>query len=167
MLNGCLDCLLVEWFNSIRFNLYLHRMQYRPDPKIDTIIKKYPEAVQLKLRVLRQLIIDTAKTMDEFETLEESLKWGEPSFTTKVGSTLRFDWKEKSPEQYALYFSCSSRLVPTFRIAFNHILEFEGNRAIILPIDEDLPQDTIVQCIKAALHYHKVKDDMMLGIKGD
>ncbi len=141
-------------------------MHYTPNPKIDAVIQKYPSEVQNKLNALRKLVVTTAKSMDEFDTLEESLKWGEPSFTTKVGSTLRMDWKEKAPDQYALYFSCSSRLVPTFRIAFEDVLEFEGNRAIILQLNDDINEAVIVQCIKAALRYHKVKDDMMLGIEG-
>lgn len=139
-------------------------MNYKVNPKIDAVIQNYPSEVQVKLMALRKLVVTTAKSMDEFDTLEESLKWGEPSFTTKVGSTLRMDWKKKTPDQYALYFSCSSRLVPTFRIAFEDILEFEGNRAIILPLNEDIPDEVLSQCIKAALRYHKVKDDMMLGI---
>lgn len=140
-------------------------MHYTPNPKIDAVIQKYPMNVQDKLNALRQLVVDTANSMDEFDTLEESLKWGEPSFTTKVGSTLRMDWKEKTPEQYALYFSCSSRLVSTFRIAFEDVLEFEGNRAIILPLNKEINEDVVSQCIKAALRYHQVKGNLMLGIE--
>ena len=100
----------------------------------------------------------------KYYNLKETLKWGEPSFVTPIGSTLRMDWKPKSPDQYALYFQCSSRLVPTFRLLFKNQLQFEGKRAIILPIEEELPINVIKSCIQAALTYHKVKQLPTLGI---
>ena len=96
--------------------------------------------------------------------LEETLKWGEPSYITPIGSTLRIDWKAKTPEQYALYFQCSSRLVSTFRVVFKNDLKFEGNRAIVLQLDEPLSKESLIPCIKAALTYHKVKQLPTLGI---
>lgn len=114
--------------------------------------------------VLRALIIETAKVTEGLNTLEETLKWGEPSYVTKQGSTLRMDWKPKSPDQYAMYFQCTSRLVPTFRSIFKNMFEFEGKRAIIFKLDDDLPKEALKHCIKAALTYHKVKHLPTLGI---
>jgi len=39
------------------------------------------------------------------------------------------DWKEKKPQQYALYFKCTSRLVPTFKLLFGDRFNYEGDRA--------------------------------------
>lgn len=74
------------------------------------------------------------------------------------------DWKSKSPNQYATYFKCASRLVATFRDAFGDIFEFEGNRAIVFQIEDQLPEAELKSCIKAALRYHKVKQLARLGI---
>ena len=64
--------------------------------------------------------LETAKEIEEITKLEETLKWGEPCYITKTGSTLRMDWKAKTPTQYALYFKCTSRLVETFKLHFKN-----------------------------------------------
>ena len=139
-------------------------LKIKTDPRVNEVFALYPEEVRDKMQFLRALVIETAKEMEDVDELEETLKWGEPSFVTKNGSTLRMDWKKRSPDQYAMYFQCTSRLVETFRIVFEEQLRFEGKRAIILDLEEEVPVKEIKACIKASLNYHKVKDDMTLGI---
>lgn len=114
--------------------------------------------------MLKALIIETARETDGINQLEETLKWGEPSYLTKKGSTLRMDWKAKAPDQYAMYFKCTSRLVETFKTVFADKFIFEGSRAIVFQIDEDIPKDEVKACIRATLTYHKVKHLPTLGI---
>jgi len=114
---------------------------------------------------LRQLVLQTAEQIPEVLELEETLKWGEPSYLTKYGSTLRMDWKAKKPLQYALYFKCTSKLVETFRAIYGDSLTYEKNRAILFDMDQELPVSTLKECIKAALLYHKVKGLPALGIE--
>ena len=45
----------------------------------------YPDFVRKKMRPLRELILETAKETDGVDHLEETLKWGEPSFLTGLG----------------------------------------------------------------------------------
>lgn len=71
--------------------------------------------------------------------LEETLKWGEPSFVTQNGSTLQIDWKEKTPNQYAMYFQCKGRLIDTFRLVLDHQLKYERNRAIVFQLNQKIP----------------------------
>ena len=113
---------------------------------------------------LRELVIETAEETDGVNVLEETLKWGEPSFVTKNGSTLRMDWKEKTPDQYAMYFQCKSRLVDTFRLVFGHKFQYEGKRAIVFQVNQKISELELKKCIKASLIYHKVKDQITLGI---
>lgn len=136
----------------------------KTDPQVETIIANYPEFVRDKMQYLRTLVRETAEEIEGLSVLEETLKWGEPSFVTKHGSTLRMDWKAKSPEQYAFYFQCTSRLVDTFRLVFDHQFQYEGKRAIVFQINEKIPEMELKACIKATLNYHKVKDLMTLGI---
>ncbi|WP_310991031.1 DUF1801 domain-containing protein [Aequorivita marina] len=134
------------------------------DPKVSTVFANYPEFVRAKMQHLRGLVIETAEETEGVTKLEETLKWGEPSFVTKNGSTLRMDWKEKSPDQYAMYFQCSSRLVNTFRLVFDHKFQYEGNRAIVFQLDQKIPELELKECIKATLTYHNVKKLITLGI---
>lgn len=136
----------------------------KTDPRVDAIFANYPKSVQKQMQQLRELVRETATEMEEVSNLEESLKWGEPSFITKNGSTLRMDWKEKTPDQYALYFQCSSRLVDTFKVVYNQTFQFEGKRAIVFQLNQAIPKDELKECIKATLRYHLVKDQITLGI---
>ncbi|UCS95928.1 DUF1801 domain-containing protein [Echinicola marina] len=114
---------------------------------------------------LRELVIKTAKEIEGIDELEETLRWGEPSYICKKGSTLRMDWKAKSPDQYAMYFKCTSRLVETFKLVFEDKFQFEGKRAIVFQIDQKIPEKELKACIRAALSYHKVKQLDDLGIQ--
>jgi len=128
------------------------------------VFDRYPDWAREKLLVLRELIVETAKEAEDISTLEETLKWSEPSYLTKNGSTIRMDWKSKTPNQYALYFKCTSRLVETFKATFQNVFEFEGKRALIFQKDDEIPVEELKHCIRAALTYHKVKHLPSLGI---
>lgn len=133
-------------------------------PDFETKLASYPDSVRGKMYYLRELILETAREVSEITELEETLKWGEPSFLTKNGSTLRMDWKKKTPDQYQMYFKCTSRLVETFKIVFGDQFQYEKSRAIIFQLDQEVPSKEIKKCIKATLLYHSLKDDIRLGI---
>ena len=139
-------------------------LKIKTDPKVQSVFDHYPNGVRDKMIRLRQLIYQTAENLDDVNQVEESLKWGEPSFATKHGSPIRIDWKERAPDQYALYFSCSSRLVSTFREVYHGLFKFEGNRAIVFGLDERIPEEELKRCLASALQYHKVKKLPLLGL---
>ena len=142
----------------------MDELKLKIDPRADVVYDSYPSQVKERMLFLRNLVIDTARKMDDVAALEITLKWGEPSFITKNGSTLRMDWKQKTPDQYAMYFQCTSRLVNTFRSVFGDLLKYEGNRAVVFDLHQELPVEELKECIKASLRYHKVKDQITLGI---
>ena len=112
---------------------------------------------------LRELILEVASEND-IDELEETLKWGEPSYLAKKGSTIRIDWKPKIPNQYAMYLQCTSKLIPTFKVVYKNTFEFEGNRAIIFKMDAKLPEVELKKCISICLTYHNVKQLPLLGL---
>jgi hypothetical protein len=138
-------------------------MEFRSDPRVKDIFNSYPELARNQLHQLRELILDTASNIDEIDELEETLKWGEPSYLSKHGSTIRIDWKDKSPDTYAIYFKCTSKLVPTFKVIHKDTFNFEGNRAIVFRLNEKIPELELKQCIGMALTYHKIKQLPLLG----
>lgn len=139
-------------------------MKIKSDPTVAKKFAEYPAHIQPIMNQLRQLIINTADTLESVVELEETLKWGEPSYLTKHGSTIRIDWKDKSPDQYAMYFQCTSQLIPSFKVVFDDTFQYEGSRAIIFNLDEDLPVDELKKCITAGLTYHKVKNKHLLDL---
>jgi len=100
---------------------------------------------------------------DRIEEIEETLKWGEPSYLVKGGSTIRIDWKPKAPNQYAMYFKCTSKLVSTFRKVYGDIFKYENNRAIVFDLNDKIPRKELKECIALALKYHTIKNMPKLG----
>jgi len=107
-------------------------------PQIMDKFNGYPEDVRGVLLEIRSLILETISSKN-LGTLEETLKWGEPSYLVKNGSAVRFDWKPKYPESYFMFFNCKTKLVDTFKELYSQSLRFEGNRAIVLNLDEPIP----------------------------
>jgi len=123
--------------------------------KFDT----YPPKVRRKLLALRELVFRTASVTQGVGEVVESLKWGEPAYSTKnkSGSTIRMDWKKRNPNHYAMYFHCQTNLVETFRTLFPHDFKFESNRALVFALEDKIPQDSLAMCIAASLTYHLKK----------
>jgi hypothetical protein len=140
-------------------------MKIKSNKEVQKVLDNYPKNVRIKLLSLRRLISDTAEESDEITEIEETLKWGEPSYLNKFGSTLRMDWKSKKPEQYAMYFKCTSKLVPTFKNVFGNKFDYEENRAIVFKLEDEIPELELKKCIKATLLYQKVKNIPNLGIE--
>ena len=67
----------------------------------------YPDHIQPLMLQLRELVLNVAEHNDLGE-VEETLKWGEPSYLVKNGSAVRIDWKPKTPNQYFLLFHCQT-----------------------------------------------------------
>lgn len=121
----------------------------------------YPDHIKPKMESLRSLIYEVANGTDGTGELEETLKWGEPAYLTsetKSGTTIRIDWKSKNPDQIGMYVSCNTTLVDSYRRIFGSDLQFEGNRAIVFPVEEPIPKKPLMLCIRMALRYHLDKD---------
>jgi len=128
----------------------------RVDPAVAAVIGAYPKPVQAKLLALRELIFDTARTTTGVGELEETLKWGQPSYLTSEtgsGSTVRIDGIKSDPDQYAIYFHCQTNLVETFRELYPK-LRYGGNRSILLNTADELPKAALRHCVGLALTYH-------------
>src|ERR1017187_6318715 len=81
------------------------------DPAVAAVFNAYPTPLKARLLALRRLIFETAKTTKGVGALEETLKWGQPSYLTpetKSGSTIRIDRVKSTPNQYAVYFHCQT-----------------------------------------------------------
>jgi len=133
------------------------------NPEVTNVFNGYPKSVQDQMLKLRELVLAVASEIEGLEKLEETLKWGEPSYLTKFGSTVRMNWKAIKPEQYAIYFKCTSNLVPTFKSIYKNKFSYEGNRALVFKLDDKIPEAELKHCITLALTYHKIKHLPLLG----
>lgn len=138
-------------------------MEKISNPEVAAVFDGYPAHIRPKLLYLRRLIWETASETDGVDRLEETLKWGEPSYVTRSGSTIRMGWKSSKPDQYALYFHCRTRLVDTFRELYSDRLRFEGDRAVVFDQGKDVPVEELKHCIALSLTYHRRKHLPLLG----
>ena len=102
----------------------------------------YPEDIQKKMLFIRDLIFSTAASISKAGKIEETLKWGEPSYITaetRSGSTIRMDWKKSKPNQYAIYFNCKTNLVYTFKELYGNLFTYGDHRSLIFQKDDPLP----------------------------
>ena len=137
-------------------------MDFIENKDVLKLIKQHPSAIKNKLLSVRQLIKQAAADIDDINSLEETVKWTEPSYVTKHGSTIRIN-RYKESSKIALYFNCQSSLIETFREIYGDCFEYEGNRAIVLKIEQPLLENELFHCIQLALTYHKVKHLPLLG----
>ena len=104
------------------------------------------------------MIFEVAAATPGVGSIEETLKWGKPAYLTtesRSGSTIRIAWKKSQPDQYAMFFICTTHLVAIFRSLFPNDFRFEGNRAICFQVKDAVPLDAVRFCIKAALTYRQ------------
>ena len=118
------------------------KLNFPINSEVADVFNSYPQNIKSKLMFLRQLIFDTAASIEGIGKIEETLKWGEPSYLTpesKSGSTIRIAWKESQKENYSIYFKCTANLVPAFKEKFPNKFKFGGNRSIDFNLDDDVP----------------------------
>lgn len=124
------------------------------DSKVAAVFDAYPHTVRKKLLAIRELIIDTAERTKGVGALEETLRWGQPSYLTtetKSGSTIRIDCIKGDDAHCAVYFICHTNLVERFRALYGDTLRLEGNRGILLDTKAPLPAEELRHCIAMAL----------------
>lgn len=124
-----------------------------------TLIDSYPQELRTALLRLRALIVETASGNAAIGDLEETLKWGQPSYLTvrpRTGTTIRIDQDKSAAGDVALFVNCQSTLVSDWRGLFPE-LTFGGDRSVHFRLDAPLPENELRQMITMALTYHRKK----------
>lgn len=136
-------------------------MQEISEPQVRAVFENYPPAAQKKMLQIRRWVLQCAQSIGQ--QVEETLKWGQPSYRCNKGSPVRLGVREEPELTLCLYFHCQSTLVETFRELYGQELTFEGKRAILLPARQKLPVTVVKDCITLALEYHQRKHLPLLG----
>lgn len=127
-------------------------------PEVAAAFASYPDAIQTELFALRELILGTAAAIDGVGPIEETLKWGQPSYLTSEsgsGSTIRIAaTRPGSAHDYAMYFICSTNLVERFEHLFGDVFTYEKGRALLFDVGQAIPRDELAECVGMALTYH-------------
>jgi hypothetical protein len=137
------------------------------NPSVAAVFATYSERNRLALLGLRQLILDVATSTSGVGPLDETLKWGQPSYLTtesKSGTTVRID--QLSDDQVALFVSCQTDLMATFKAIYPDRFRYHGKRALIFSPNEPMPVDELRHCIALALTYKSRKKPRMASHRG-
>ncbi|GAC16230.1 DUF1801 domain-containing protein [Aliiglaciecola lipolytica] len=138
-------------------------MVFQANPNVIEHIKQCPDIAQEALLCLRELLLNVANNTPEIKHLEETFKWGEPSYITKTGSTLRMDWKPSKPAHISVFVNCQTKLIETFKELYPQELSYVGNREIALPLNKPLPLQVLAHCFELTFKYQKIKHLPLLG----
>jgi hypothetical protein len=130
------------------------------DVAVQAAFDAHPEPVRARLLGLRAIILATAAETPGVGDLVETLKWGEPAYLprkARTGTTIRINGVKRSPDRYGAYFNCNTTLLQTFRMIYPQAFTFEGERALIFSVQDDLPEAAVRHCVALALTYHLQK----------
>lgn len=134
--------------------------QYEFDSlEIAAVFKSFPDDMRKRLLALRALILETAENTEGVGKIQETLKWGVPSYLTsesKSGTTIRLA-PTRSDRRYGLYVHCQTSLIKEFSQKKPDVFCYEGTRALILNTDVEPSRPELVEFITAALTYHSRK----------
>jgi hypothetical protein len=128
--------------------------------RVRAVFGKYPKTIRSRLMALRQLIFATAAETDGVGRIEETLKWGQPSYLTessRSGTTIRIDALKSEPGKYAMFVHCQTDLVAQIRELYPRTFRYEGNRSLIFDIEQKVPEPALRHFIALALTYHRKK----------
>ncbi|WP_417533122.1 DUF1801 domain-containing protein [Marinobacterium stanieri] len=132
------------------------------NPEVKAKFSTYPDEAKEQLEAVRQLILAVAREK-ALGSVEETLKWGEASYLVKGGTPIRMDWKPKDPNAIKVYFHCQTKLIETIKEVYRDAFKYEGNRAMIIPLDAPLKEGILSHCLQMALQYHSLKHLPLLG----
>jgi hypothetical protein len=109
---------------------------------------------------LRELVFAAASQSEGVGSIEETIKWGEPSYLTvrpKSGTTIRMNWDPDRPDECSVFFHCQTDMISTCSTLYPDLFRFEGNRRMSFAADGLLPEDAMRHCLALALTYHRRK----------
>ncbi|MCB1321885.1 MAG: hypothetical protein KDK34_16635, partial [Leptospiraceae bacterium] len=122
--------------------------------EVRAVFDARPPAVRRRLLQVRTLIYQTARQL-RVGKLAESLKWGQPTYTTiesGSGTPIRLGVSDEKSGDCALFVHCQTGLIPALRRKTAQMLStgteaapisFQGNRAVIFSTKGKLPRDIL------------------------
>ena len=122
------------------------------DSRVAACFAAHPAPVRARLLELRALLHDVAEELD-VGPVEETLRWGEPTYLAPRGTMVRLDCKDPTSAQCQLLVHCQTDLVATFRTRHPGTLPTQGTRALLLDTHAPLPTAALRDFLGLALTY--------------
>lgn len=131
------------------------------NPSVAAVFEAYPQNLRARLIFLRGLIFKIAAKTKGVGALEETLKWGEPSYITKSksGTTLRVAPILSQKGKYGIFVHCQTTLVGPFKEIYGDKFTYDRNRGLIFHENDKIPVKEVSHFIHWALTYHLKKEE--------
>ncbi|WP_069301190.1 DUF1801 domain-containing protein [Neptunicoccus sediminis] len=100
-----------------------------PPPEVQAAFDTFAPEEREKLHVVRRLIFQCAVAI-EAGPVTETLRWGQPAYLVKRGSSLRLGIGKTG--QAAIFAHCQSSIISDFATVFGADFKLDGNRAVYL-----------------------------------
>lgn len=125
------------------------------DPKVAAAYDAFPVDSRAIALTLRDLIFSVAWDAPQVGRVQETLKWGQPSYLTpetKSGSTLRIGVAKQGGA--AIFAHCATDIISTYASTFPETDQIEGNRAVIFTSADKIVPKRLRLLIYHGLTYH-------------
>ena len=133
-------------------------MHYPTAPNVAAAFEVFPAPERKTLLRLRDVIFEVAKSDARIGPLQETLRWGQPSYltaTTKSGTAIRLALTKKG--ECALFTHCQTTVMSDFRNQFPDEFAYEDNRALIPGAGFEDKIALLSMFMVAAMTYHRKK----------
>lgn len=116
----------------------------------------FKSSAREKLLTIRDMIFQQADKNKKIGPIEESLKWGQPSYVpiSKCGSPIRLGIEKNTSDKIGLYVHCGTNLIETFKHIYPDEFNYRGNRGVLFDHSDGLPLEPLRHIISIALTYH-------------
>lgn len=134
--------------------------KYKPfeNSEVAAVFDACPKKIRIKLLFLRELIFEIAAKTPGVGKVEETLKWGSPSYLTtetNSGTTIRIDRIGAQKGKFAMCVHCQTTLVGPFKKIYgDDAFDYDANRGVILDVNDEIPVKELSHFIFMALTYH-------------
>lgn len=130
-------------------------MQPFQTPQVKAAYDAFPEGQKEIALMLRDLVFAVAADTPEVGRVEETLKWGQPSFITpktKSGSTLRIGVTKAGDT--GIYAHCGTSIISDYAATFPGDDRIDGNRGVLFATANEIVPDRLRHLIRHGLTYH-------------
>lgn len=124
-------------------------------PKVKAAYDAFGQKQRVIALILRELVFEVAMDTPQAGEVEETLKWGQPSFITpktKSGSTLRIGVTKSGDT--GLYAHCGTSIISDYAATFPGDDRIDGNRGVLFSTADDIAKDRLRHLIRHGLTYH-------------
>lgn len=115
-------------------------------PGVKAAFDALPAAPRAVLLHVREMIV----TRDI--AVEEALRWGQPAYLTKKGTTIRLGVTKAGHP--SVFTHCQSSVMSDVQAVAAEGVIWDGNRGVSWPVDAPFPEPILQLLINRALTYH-------------